>query len=539
MKNIINILGCAILGAGALAACQEKEPVGPEKLSDLTVNPGYLRAEVIFDAPSDAKTARVFFNSGDYADFDIVSGESSQKVIVEGLNEGDQTIRVITANAAGAKSDPKGAKIYIYGPKYKSSLSNRTLIDQAVFGTTTLEVYLGDSGKDESELRFVYTNTKGEKDSVVVAPAVTTVSVDDIDLGKLYYFYTVCVPSEDCIDEFTTPMVDAQKAAKKIFNKMLWSVDGNGANLVDDDVNTYWQAGSSELPVSVTIDMSSDKVFNQIYLNQAITGDGSIPQRVTVEVSSDGSNWSPILTEKKLALNAYCQSYDVTETTARYVRFTILEVVGTGVPGIAEIDFANDMRKSGDNGVPMPVLKNCGPVPSYNPDILLGGPNFQGRFFYMTDWIHNSDCPSVDCGNGAPGICYFTAAPWGSPEANNAKCYQVLDLLPGTYEFTGVGGQVDDGYFLGYITVSKGAELADYDKAKAVYEGGSDEAICGVDMLASYKTTVARFTLREATTVSVGLVYTSMSTQRFTDTGAYPWASGYVDHFEFKVLNAE
>lgn len=532
MKHIINIFGCLLLGGAALVACQQKEVAGPAPVGDINVNPGYLRAEVSFAAPSDAKTARVFFNSGKYADYDVNAAEATQKMIIEDLDEGDQTLHVITFNADGVKSNPKGFQTHIYGPKYVASLSNRTLIDQAVLGNSSLEVYLGDACKDESELRFVYTNTEGKKDSIIVAPNVTTISVDDIDFSKIYYFYTVCVPSENCIDEFTTTMVDAQKGAKKIFNKMLWTAEG-ADGLIDDDASTFWQASSDALPVSVTIDMSSDKVFNQFIINQAVGGTGSIAKRVTVEASSDGSSWTPVLTDKKLALNAYCQTYPVTETTARYLKVTVTEAAGEGAVKIAEIDLGNDSRNSGENGIAMPELKNPGPIVTVT-DKVVGGPNFATRFFQMTDWIHTMDLPTADNSSGSNQICFFSAAPWGVGDATNAKVYQTLQLLPGKYQFSvaiSASGDCYTDYWVGHLVVAKGDSLPD--------QWDLSPALAFNQILAAGSTLALDFTLTEAASVSLGVVYTTYSTKRWDDTQAYPWAQQYLESFSFKVYDAE
>ncbi|MCQ2142737.1 MAG: discoidin domain-containing protein [Bacteroidales bacterium] len=526
MKHIINIFGCALLAGAAFVACQEKEVAGPAPVSDISVNPGYLRAEVEFAVPADAKTARVFFNSGKFADFDVNAAEATQKFLVEDLDEGDQTLRVITTNEAGVKSDPKGFQTHIYGPKYQSSLSNRILIDQAVLGANSLEVYLGDSGLDEAELRFVYFNTKGEKDSVVVAPSITTVTIDDIDFSKVYYYYTVCVPVENCIDEFTTPIVDAQKGAKKIFNKMLWTTD-NAANLIDDSIETYWQASSATLPVSVVIDMTADKVFNKIAINQAISGEGSVAQRITVEGSSDGSSWTPVLEGKKLALNAYCQIYDVPETEARYVKLTVLEAAGEGPVKMAELDLINDMRASGDNGYPLPALFNANGALAEETDLCAAVP---GRFYLATGWTHTQpNCPTrIDGGFG-----FWAAAAWGCPDANNAQVYQTLYFLPGDYCFhIQLAQSTNENYVEAYATICKGEGL---DDITAVADKTSATLVAASPRMKQYQEYKVDFTITEAGNYSIGYVYTLRSMDMWTDSGAIPWMDLYFTSQELIV----
>src|SRR3546814_3139368 len=86
-------------------SCSKEEVVSPVPVDGLTAFSGRNRAKVEFTAPEDAVKGKVFYNNGDYAEFDIT--EYPQTVIIDGLAEQEHTIRVVTMNADGVVSDPK------------------------------------------------------------------------------------------------------------------------------------------------------------------------------------------------------------------------------------------------------------------------------------------------------------------------------------------------------------------------------------------------------------------------------------------------
>lgn len=535
-NKIFNLLGSALLGILVAASCENKEATPPAKAEGLSVIPGYLRAQVDFDVPSDAVRGKVFYGSGEFKEFDV-EGDGTQTIMLESLEEQEYIFRVITYNKSGANSDPVGIKASVYGPKYESSLKNRSLIEQRQTGPNSVEFYFSDSSQDEAELVITYKNTSGKDATAKLSPKESIITLDDIDVSVPYHYYTVYKPAENCLDLVKLQAVDAQKSIKKVLLKSSWSLQTSSElsdKLVDDDVNTYWSSADSYVPTSIIIDMSSPRVVDKIAVVQAYGANGCTwAKKMTVEVGDDLSQLKEALPETKLRKSGgYRQEFAFNaEYEARYVKLTITEAGENGLPvALAEIDLANDERLSGENGVAIPVLVNCGP----NPEVTTIDGALGDRCKHLVGWTHTKD-NLVSAIDGSLAI--WAMADYGYPEWDNDMVYQTFDLLPGTYQFVVV---LNHAAFAGWADIDAVAFVGDTPVTLADAHNAPTDKVLGAMCLKGQEpidrhTNTLEFTVPERMTVSVGLVASTCSHAIWVATATWNWDELYIDKMDLIV----
>lgn len=533
MKHISYLIA-GMLSFGALLSCQNEEVSIPAQVEGLSAIPGDMRAKVEFKAPSESVTGKVFYNAGNYTEFELDHSAAVQSVIVP-LPEGESIIRVVTINDKGVSSDPKGLKVTVYGDKFRSGIKNRKLMSQRVLSLDSAELYFEDGMTDETEVRLVYYTVSGQKDSVSMPASENVMAVSGIDFGMPYYFYTVFKPSSDCFDEFHTNTDDAQKAAKKSFDKVIWAVVNpsgetagfSASNLVDDDVNTGWRASSAS-NASFVIDMKMEKIFDCISINQSGASGGTYVKAFVVEVSADGTSWTPVL-EKNLKANAYRQSFELgEEVSCRYVRFSFPEGgLDPSLPvQLAEIDFSNDLNVSGNNGIEMPALVNSkAPFADDESDRfpMVGA----GRFRRVTGWIHSDNAYITQDYSNSQQMCVWTASAWGCSCVTNGKVYQFFDMLPGDYALSiDTGNTTDEAGLDVFGVVAKGTTLPD------ITELSTSSDVLGLLQLDTNSQQInnINFSVTEPCTVALGIVYNTYD--YYSISGWCPWSDMYFKGFE-------
>lgn len=535
----IRILGISLLVVTALASCRKEEKVLPT-VGDLVVYPGNGRAKVEFAAPEGAVAGKVFYNNGEFVEFRVDRSVATQSVIIEGLKEGDQIVRVLTWDEQKVTSDPKGMHVTIYGKNYAGGLTSRLLLHQRILSKYAAEYEFEESKEGEVEVRLYYVGLDGQNKTASLRSNQTILKVEDIDLDLPYSFASVYKPVPECIDEFVTAPIDARSAAMKNFDKMIWEAQAaSGANhsassLIDNQVGTYWQAASAELPASVTIDMQQEKIFQSVIINQAReTGEGCFAKRFKVETSPDGNSWRELLSGS-LKANAYRQEFPLDEERkARYIKVTVTEGQDASRPvQLAEIDLVNDINKSGDNGDEMPKLVNKR-VP-FEAD---GSDRFPavgvGRFQQVTGWNHN-EAANISCDTGSNNMmCIWSANDWGCPNVDNGKVWQTINLLAGSYSFTlTVSNMATPGGSEAYAVVAPGGTPPDILVVKAGTSGAF--AVQRIDQTPSTDY-VLKFDLNQETRISLGYVYSTYNFMTLSG-GTIPWSEVYFTSFDL-VMN--
>jgi hypothetical protein len=197
MKKYLYIIGILLAVAGGC----EKNTAELPTADDLTAYAGKYRAKLEFAVPAGTTACKIFYNSGSVKELPVTDATIRQSEILEGMAEGEQVLRVVTLNAAGETSLPRGVKVNVYGDDYQRTLKSRTLLDK-VEGTNTFDLTFEAASAGEIDMWVVYTNTSGGEDSVQVSPAATTAHITGIKTEEGFRYYSVFLPEPDALDEF-------------------------------------------------------------------------------------------------------------------------------------------------------------------------------------------------------------------------------------------------------------------------------------------------------------------------------------------------
>jgi len=543
MKNIKHSLWFfgIMLIISSFSSCNDDDNLsGPDTVSDLIAYPGRNRVKLMFTAPVDATYGRVFYGKGNFYDFSIDRSEPNQSVMVEGLSEQEQIIRVVTYNADSITSDPKGVKTKIFGERYQGSLSNRTLISQSTLSPTSIDMMFGNAKEDEVEVRVIYKNSSGQNDSTIVPPGQDIITIEDIDLSETYYYYTVYSPAPEAIDYFYTSHLDAKIAAMQNFEKEKWIIDdfsdenpgsdgvwGLSTNIIDNDAKTSWHSMKGETPHFITVDMQSDKLMNGFYFVQ--TQDLNVmylARKFKFETSIDNQNWT-VAKEGEFANDRFRQSFEFAEqVAARYFRITILDSYeDDGYAHIAEIDLFNDENISGENGPrEIPLVNASKPFRGDGSDLFpaVGA----GRMQKVDGWTHNENA-YISYDNGIFSL--WSAAVWGISDVSNGKIYQTLELQPGNYTLNiDAGHTTNDLCADVYGLVAVGDNLPDFPNVTI------SPAVLGYSDLVAHKESInaISFTLETSTMISLGVVY---NTHSIYESLGIPWSDFIINGFSLAL----
>lgn len=525
------------------AGCRKDTAAAPSMVEGLTAHPGKYRAAVQFNAPVGAVSGKVFFNSGDYKEFTVTTTE--QQIIVEGLSEGEQILRVVTKNAAGDVSDPKAVKVQAYGDKYQNQLKSRRWRDETFSSPTEVTFLFEAAAAGETGVQVVYMHTSGKKDSTLIDSKLTSVTLKDIDTSKPHYYYSLYKPSPDAIDTFRSGAADVSSMTKLVFNKEKWTIAGfsdeaaagDAALLIDNDINTFWQskpAAQSAATHSVTVDMGVGKLVDGFYFVNA-QNNMKTAQTVRIDMSDDNQHWTKIL-EAPVSETYLRQQLPLEATVlARYFKITAAGAADPDAPGIqfAEIDAYNSQGNSGDNGkeawatsATVPLVNATQPFvgDGSNPFPTLGDKRLQR----LKDWKHSTSAIVSFDSNGNT-FSVFSAAVWGLPNVVNGKVWQTVNLQPGIYQLiidvAGKSGSVDI-----YGVVADNALLPDYTavaKAPAIirYASLADNLNKKVNL---------QFVVPAAMPVTLGIVYNTYDQYSINGT---PWTTFQINGFSLAKVN--
>lgn len=538
MKQIIYLFLFVVLFAGMLPGCQKEEVVAPQAVNGLNAFPGKYRAKVEFQVPQESASGKVFYGNGKFQEFTIEDPAALQSIVVDGLSEGEQIIRVVTQNKQGVTSDPKGVKVTVYGENYQQDLINRTFVDQKTLSPSSIEMFFSETDKpDEIGVRVLFTNLSGAQDSVMMQSVHKSVVVNNIDLNETYYFYSVYKPSADFIDEFTAPPVDAKVVAMKKLEKEVWKIaqfsnenpTRKSSNIIDDDAATFWQSENGSAQNWIVVDMQSEKIYDGFHFVQAPDpGDVGFANGFQFETSNDNVSWKTVL-EGKFKANGYKQTIRFNEpVTSRYFKISILNNYGDA-PGaqMAEIDLFNDINVSGENGENLPVLKNAKqPFTGDNSDMasIVGA----GRFQKVIDWTHSGNA-RISYDRNSEIFCVWSAPVWGIPLVTNGKIYQTITLLPGSYALNIDAGKATNSVCADmYGIVAAGTVLPDFSNVPS-----APEVLGYRDLIANQLSmNVIPFTITQTSSITIGVVY---NTHNIYSSHKIPWSEMKINSFEIQM----
>ncbi len=483
--------------------------------------------------PAAASTGKVFYGAGNLQEFTVTNG-SAPAITIDSLTEEEHIFRVVTMNADGDVSDPRGIKVKVYGDNYENTLKPRKWRDQITHTPNSIELVFDPGLATETEVRVVYTKTSGAKDSVIITNAQQSAELDDIDVAEPYYYYSVFKPEPGAIDEFYSESVDGKDALMQDFKKENWTIagvsdeeTGKGAELViDNDISTAWHSQVSGaqpgFPHWITVDMESRKqIAGFYYVN--FQGNGTSARDVRFEVSDDNSNWTVVL-ETEVKDNFLRQQLPLAQpVAARYFKVTVLNSwhEGAAATQFAEIDTYNIQNQSGDNGrdsytnpTPVALVNATKPFQGdgSNPFPALG----EFRMQKLAGWTH-SPSAVVSYDNSSASFSLFCAPVWGLAAVVNGKVSQTVSLQPGLYSLAiEVGGT--DGPVEIYSIVADNASLPDYSAVPS-----SDATLKYLNLAEHQNQTIQMmFAVTAPTDITLGFIYNSYD--QYGATGL-PWTS--------------
>ncbi len=511
MKNILSIYILIFLTGLATLSCKKEMTDAPLPVEGLKAYSGKNRAKVEFTVPADAKWGKVFYGTGNFKEFTITDPLSLQNVIVEGLPEGEQRLRVVTINPEGAVSDPKGVMVNVYGDNYEKSLKPRKWVDQESRSATSLRLLFENAAAGETGVRVVFSNTEGNRDSVFMNNTQNMIEINNIDTTKAYYYYSVYKPDAESIDDFFSSKPDLKEILMMNFKKDRWVIDAssgedpaNGAaNIIDNNSNSVWRSLNGESHW-VTIDMNSSKIIEGFYYIKTPENNNG-PNRLKFETSNDKTDWTTVL-ETEVAQSYLRQQLALPRAvTARYLRVTVISTSNPAATQteIAEIDIYNTLNVSGENGytqtTPIELVNAKEPYSGDGSNLLPAvGAN---RMQKVAGWIHSPNA-YISCDNAFKVFQPFSAAVWGVPPVTNGKIYQEITLQPAHYVLKFQSGGADGPVDI-YGVAASGETLPDYAMVPS-----SPHTLAYVNLFDNQNSTVERLMIidREIP-VKIGIVF--------------------------------
>lgn len=511
MKNILSIYILIFLTGLATLSCKKEMTDAPLPVEGLKAYSGKNRAKVEFTVPADAKWGKVFYGTGNFKEFSITDPLSLQNVIVEGLPEGEQRLRVVTINPEGAVSDPKGVMVNVYGDNYEKSLKPRKWVDQESRSATSLRLLFENAAAGETGVRVVFSNTEGNRDSVFMNNTQNMIEINNIDTTRAYYYYSVYKPDAESIDDFFSSKPDLKEILMMNFKKDRWVIDAssgedpaNGAaNIIDNNSNSVWRSLNGESHW-VTIDMNSSKIIEGFYYIKTPENNNG-PNRLKFETSNDKTDWTTVL-ETEVAQSYLRQQLALSRAVAaRYLRVTVISTSNPAATQteIAEIDIYNTLNVSGENGytqtTPIELVNAKEPYSGDGSNLLPAvGTN---RMQKVAGWTHSPNA-YISCDNAFKVFQPFSAAVWGVPPVTNGKIYQEITLQPAHYVLKFQSGGADGPVDI-YGVAASGETLPDYAMVPS-----SPHTLAYVNLFDNQNSTVERLMIidREIP-VKIGIVF--------------------------------
>lgn len=521
MKRIVYLLVFILFLATSITGCRKDDASAPVPVEGLKAYAGKNRAKLEFHVPANAKTGKVFFGNGNFQEFEVSDPAALQSVIVEGLSEEEQILRVITMNSEGVNSNPKGVKVKVYGSTYQNALKPRKWLNQVNNSATSIELLFDDAFENETKVWVVFTNTAGTKDSVSIENTLNTIQVNNIDTSKTAYYYSAYKPAAEVIDEFQSASVDLKDALMLNFTKQDWiiagmsgSEEGKGAEfIIDNDAGTSWHSTAGvPFPQWVSVDMGTLKLVDGFYyLNHQ--GNGNFAKKIRFEVSNDNTNWTQVL-ETDVSTSYLRQRLPLSQSVkARYFKVTVIDSWNPTATKtqFAEIDVFNVQNISAENGkdsyttiTAIPLVNATRPFTGDGSTAFpaLGeSPAGTPRMQKMKGWTHSPNA-IVTYDNFSGNFSLFIAAVWGLPEVENGKIHQSVNLQPGQYRLKVQAGTANGPADI-YGVVTGEGELPDYTSVLT-----DANIIKYLDLMPlQNKTAELYFAVEEASSVNIGFVY--------------------------------
>jgi hypothetical protein len=292
MKKIIKFLrqlafaGCIL--CAVLPSCSKMNDLHESYMTDgeiiyaamvdsVNVYPGKNR--VILDVGISSQrleTVRIYWNdSADSADIAVNSQVGAFSKTLANMEEKDHIFHLVGLDRFGNRSLPFEASGTVYGDRFRSALSNRT-IQTVVVEDGVLSIDWSGSPDNAINCELIYTDKQGHERTLFVPASESSTSIADWSAGLRYR--TSFLPSVTAIDTLYTDWrtvsdipikySTAGWTAESRNGNHDWGAYGGQPNLVlDGNRNTGWHSAvGTPLPQCLVVDMKESIPVDHLML---------------------------------------------------------------------------------------------------------------------------------------------------------------------------------------------------------------------------------------------------------------------------------
>jgi hypothetical protein len=236
--------------------------------------------------PSVTKYVIYYNNKADSQVVNLSAKTDTIRTVIKGLSEYTYSFTIYSFDATGNKSVPTQINnVKVYGPIYKSTLINRGYNATNPYSVTsagivTLNFITPDTINIGTTIK--YTSKAGETKTVVLAPASSSITINDYKPTTPITYNSSYIPERNAIDVFTAPVIDTfphvihiEPCDKSLFKGLKLPFDfeplqtetdlyqlWDGATSPKGYPNIFHSNGQVLLPGTLTIDLG--KVYTRL-----------------------------------------------------------------------------------------------------------------------------------------------------------------------------------------------------------------------------------------------------------------------------------
>jgi len=251
----------------------------------------------------------------------------NEKSIVEGIH----TFNWVTWDQHGNKSIVFETTTNVYGQRYQSRLTNRSVINANAAGTDVTVTWGGKLDDEEVELILDYTTTSDVQVTMrYTSDEATSVLLPNVKLTAPIMYRTLYIPEPTAIDTFSaeSQKIDVQTRVNVVLNKPVTHSDANlptqgGEMAIDGDrtsSESRWVSDASNLEHWIDIDLQGTYTISAFAIWRDIaTATQRMPQ-FCLQAWIDGE-WVDAFCEQNNTMAEYYR--EIESVTTDRVRFYV------------------------------------------------------------------------------------------------------------------------------------------------------------------------------------------------------------------------
>ena len=263
--------------------------------------------------------------------------EGKYSVLLKDMPEGSYVFDLKHIGELGYPSLTYEVLGNVYGENYQSGLLPRKILGTD-WNNGDLILRLGND--DSKYVRFTYTKSNGELNTVVSLSSETECLLPDCKEGSSICYETIYLPEENALDEFK---VDAEYTLPMMFDRNGWKAEAltkNGtpdehpdypaSNILDGNSETFyhnhWDPNTG-VPHTIDVDMKDIREVVEFSLSIE-----EYTKKIEVRVSPDNVDWKFVGIMEFKEYNSTVTLRLDEALPARYIRLTGIEGEGDNTP---------------------------------------------------------------------------------------------------------------------------------------------------------------------------------------------------------------